>query len=97
MRVLKFLTLVLVFHAVCYAGQDKFTAGTFWVAFRDAVLMNNEKTLLSLTRLPLEVHGVSDSTPAKYYNRNELSPVLKKILTQPEYLPLRGKIVSKTG
>jgi hypothetical protein len=90
------LTLVLYFGATCHAAQDRFPAGEFWASFRQAVLANDEKKIVSMTKLPLAVYGVSDNIPVTYYDRNEFPAIFRKILMQPEYLPVGNRIVSKT-
>lgn len=93
---LRILTLILILGATCHAAEDSFTAGKFWAAFRDAVLSNEESKLISMIKLPLAVHGVSDNTPVKYYDRSEVPQLFHKILMQTEYLPVGNKIVPKT-
>lgn len=90
------LTLILFFGVTCLAAQDRFTAGEFWASFRQAVLTNDVKKLVSMTKLPLAVYGVSDNTPVTYYDRSEFPTIFRKILMQPEYLPVGNRIVSKT-
>lgn len=101
MRLLKILafcvTISLLSSAACFAAEaGKFTAGIFWKAFREAVLVNNEKKLLAMTKLPLEVRGLSDTDPAKYYSRKQFSPIFRKLLMQQELLPVKGRLVTKT-
>lgn len=87
---------MLFLSVICHAAELPFTAGRFWGVFREAVLSNDEEKIVSMTRLPLEVHGVSDSTPVRFYGRREVPRIFNKILMQPEYLVADGKIVSKT-
>lgn len=90
------LTLVLFFGVTCDAAQVRFTAGEFWASFRQAVLVNDERKIISMTKLPLAVYGVSDNTPAMYYDRSEFPAIFRKILMQSEYRLVGNKIVSKT-
>lgn len=97
MRTLTTIALIFLLNVGNgYGAQERFTAGTFWTAFRDAVLVNNEKKLVAMTKLPLEVHGISDSTPVKYYERAQVPSLFNKILMQPEFIPIKGRIVPKT-
>lgn len=93
---LRILALIIVLGVTCHAAEDSFTAGKFWVAFRGAVLSNQESKIISMTKLPLAVHGVSDGTPVKYYGRSEVPRLLHRILMQTEYLPVGNKLVMKT-
>ena len=93
---LRILALIMVLGVTCHAAEDSFTAGKFWAAFRDAVLSNKESKIISMTKLPLAVHSVSDNTPVKYYGRSEMPRLFHRILMQTEYLPVGNKVVSKT-
>lgn len=90
------LTIVLFFGVTCDAAQDRFTAGEFWASFRQAVLANDERKIISMTKLPLAVYGVSDNTPVMYYDRSEFPAIFRKILMQSEYRLVGNRIVSKT-
>lgn len=96
MRVLIFLLLATSIQTLCYGSDEIDSAGKFWISFRKAVLVNDQAKLLEMTTFPLEVRGVSDDIPATSYSRREFPVVFKKILLQPQYLLVNGRLRTKT-
>lgn len=96
MRLLQVLLLAMTMLVVCCATVEAGNADKFWTDFRKAVLINDEKTLLKMTKLPLEVRGVSDNIPPRYYSGSQFPAVFKKVLMQQEYLPHGGRLITKT-
>jgi len=88
--------MLLLMPTVTSAGPQQSDGNQFWQVFRQAVLDNNTEHIASMTRFPFEVRGVDDSNPIHNYDRKHFAPIWKKLLVQPELLPLHGKIVSKT-
>lgn len=96
MRLALIFLLAISMQAVCLGAENTDSAGKFWTAFRTAVLINDQPKLLEMTSLPLEVRGVSDRTPPRYYSRRQFSTIFKKLLMQSEDLPVEGHLVTKT-
>lgn len=68
----------------------------FWRRFRQAVLDNDVKAIMTLTYFPLEGRGVDDSIPIQRYDRKAFQKTYKKLINQPVLLPSGGRVVSKT-
>ncbi|GFO63172.1 hypothetical protein M1B72_17825 [Geomonas paludis] len=96
MRVLVLLLLAISIQALCYGSDETDSAGKFWTSFRKAVLVNDQAKLLEMTSFPLDVRGVSDDIPATSYNRRDFPGIFKKILLQPQYLLVNGRLRTKT-
>lgn len=91
------VSILILVHVACYAApRNDVAAQKFWSAFRQAVLVNDKQTLISMTKFPFEVHSVDDSLPVKYYGPVDFPVTFNKILSQSEYLLMNGKIVPKT-
>ncbi len=83
----RFLTcLFLLLPISCTATEKTTSFEEFWLKFREASLNKNYTELAGLVKLPLEVKGVDDETPSKYYDAEQLETVFPCIMEQIVYV-----------
>ena len=88
---------LMLFSAVaCSAQEQTATPQKFWSEFRQAVLAKDNQKLVGMTQFPLEVRGVDDSQPAKYYKKEQFEAIFRKILDQPVFTMEGEKIITNT-
>jgi hypothetical protein len=94
-NILAVLLLVTVAVVASTAGTQQ-DGDIFWRDFRKAVLMQNNAQLLSMTRFPLTVRGVSDNDPVKHVGKKAFPGVFRRILVQPVTVLSGEKFVTET-
>lgn len=80
-----FLGVFLLSSVACQALDSGQSFGAFWIGFREASLKKDYTTLKTLIKLPLEVKGVDDETPANFYSENKISQIFPLLLEQTIY------------
>ena len=88
--------LMLFATTACSTQEGSPAPQAFWTEFRQAVLANDTRKLMSMTSFPLEVRGVDDSQPARQYPKEQFETIFKKILEQPVVTMEGERIVMNT-
>jgi hypothetical protein len=86
MYVVRNIIAVLLVLTVTVAGSAEGTqqeGNVFWRDFRNAILTENNAQLVSMTRFPLTVRGVSDNDTVKHVGKKAFPGVFRRILAQP--------------
>jgi hypothetical protein len=88
--------LVLTVTVAASAGGTQQEENAFWRDFRNAVLTGNNAQLVSMTRFPLTVRGVSDNDPVKHVGKKAFPGVFRRILVQPVTIVSGDNFVTET-
>ena len=67
----------------CSAQEATPSAQSFWKEFRQAIIANDNQKLAAMTQFPLELRGVVDGIPAKYYTQDQFKSIFLQVLDQP--------------
>jgi hypothetical protein len=96
-RCLIAVLLVLIVSVMAFAGGTQDDDGNiFWRDFRKAILTQNNTQIISMTRFPLTVRGVSDNDPVKHVGKKAFIGVFRKILVQAVTVVSGDKFVTET-
>lgn len=80
------LLVIFLYHAAgCSAVTSDTDFQVYWGKFRAASLTSDYFALANLTKFPLEVKGVDDSSPVLVFGKNELDKIFPKLMAQTIY------------